>query len=1475
MFPPKPPPTSGSVLSGIGVPKSEYPGVPPGVTLRAPGDHNALRKATFDNALKAASELQPVSNSQYTMKLSDVHYADPDRVSKKRYKEAILKGETLGRRLRGTWQLIDNATQQLVSAHKSTIAEVPYITDNGTAVLNGVDYSVAHQTRLKPGVFARIKSSGEAEAHVNLLPGTGQAHRMILEPGKGTFRLHFDTTSVPLISVLKAMQVPEKDIKATFGDLYPSNVKIDNPANVAKLAAKIVRRPDPSKTTSEQLKEALGNMRLDPDVSNRSLGAPFDHVSPDFYMAAAKRVLAVNKGGEQDDRDALYNQVVLGPEDLIAERIKNARGDLFKMLFRATLKKSLDHVPSGVLTPRVHSAIMGSGLGNPLEEVNSLELLDQATRITRMGQGGIPSSDSIPMESRAVHPTQYGFIDPIRTPENLNAGVDMRLANGVMKGSDGRLYAKFKDSRTGEVVYRSPQDLADKTVAFHGDMDNLKNGIIRAIHGNQLKYVPRQNVDYHVIDNDNTFNQLSNLILAKSANANQRVAMGSRMLTQAMPLSNPEAPLVRPGPSFDGSPFAKEAFSKILGENVGAIRAKKAGTVQSVKDGVIQVLNDDGTTDEHDLFQWHPLNRKSFIHQEATVRPGQRFGQGDLLARSNNTDAEGNVAPGTNLRAAYVVRDGNNFEDAASISESAAKRLASDHMYQHGIEWDDNHIRGKRGFLGAYATKYPKAQLDLMDDDGVIKPGTIVQTGQPLVLAARKRDPKYGKVLKGHEQATEDSTQTWDRSNEGVVTDVVKTKNGVSIAVRSKMPVEVSDKISGLFGDKSIVSEVIPDHMMPHDKDGKPYEVLFNPLGIITRGNAAQVVEAVLGKIAEKTGKPYTIADWSKNRHWMKMAIEEARKHGIPTKEDITDPRTGKSIPGVLTGNRYVLRLHHIGEDKIQARGTGGGYDQDDQPVGGKHGGAKRLSLAELYAVISHGAYGVVKDKALRSTRRSDWWSRYMAGMDVPEPKVPLAFNKFLASLQASGINPIRKDNRINLMAMTDKGVDELAENREISSPETVDWNNNLKPVPGGLFDEGLTGAHNGNRWAKITLPHPIPNPVMEEPIKKVLGITGKEMDFIIGGLKEYKNFGTGAEAIGKALGAIDIDDAIDQARADIGKRRGSGRDAAVKRLKYLKSAQNMGLHPRDWMLSKVPVIPPVFRPVDVMSDTGRPLVADANYLYRDLLFAKQAYEGLNGKVGDLSNERTSIYNAVKAVMGLGDPINPKNAAIGIKGHLRKVLGAGPKYSMVQRKLLSSPVNMVSRSVISPDPDLGLDEVGIPEDSAWGAYEPIVVRQLSRRGMIPFRAMEAVKSRTDAAKTELLKAMAAHPVIMSRAPVHHKYGVMAFWPKLAKGNSIRMNAFVTKGFGADYDGDQVNIQVPVLEEGVRDAIEKMLPSKNLVHPRNFSTHYKPINEFAGGLYEASTAKSEDRERFFHTMADAIAAFKRNEIKLGTPVAIGQ
>ena len=197
---------------------------------------------------------------------------------------------------------------------------------------------------------------------------------------------------------------------------------------------------------------------------------------------------------------------------------------------------------------------------------------------------------------------------------------------------------------------------------------------------------------------------------------------------------------------------------------------------------------------------------------------------------------------------------------------------------------------------------------------------------------------------------------------------------------------------SGRYGNKGVVGNIISDDQMPHDSEGKPFEVLLNPLGIISRGNPASVLETALGKIAMKTGKPYRVPDFDQIQDLTAHVQNELKKYNLSDTEDVIDPRTGRKIPGVMTGVQYMMRLHHLAEDKGQGRGTGSGYTSDDTP--GKAGdgqSSKRLSLMETNALLSHGATAVIRDAKLsRGQRNEDFWLSYVSGHTPPKANVPL-----------------------------------------------------------------------------------------------------------------------------------------------------------------------------------------------------------------------------------------------------------------------------------------------------------------------------------------------------------------------------------------------------------------------------------------------------------------------------------------------------
>ena len=1434
--------------------------------MRSFVDIDKTRHAIYDGILQAANEMPEFSNTKYKMRLINAQYVDTDtdKPTIAERKKAILRQETLDRRLQGTWQLRDHA-DNIIDERKVTMARVPKLTNGGTFVLNGSEYTLANQARLRPGVFTREKQNGEIESHVNVMPGKGVSHRYTMDPSKGTFKMTLGQASIPLFPLLKLMGAKDSQLREAWGnELYEINAKSNDPQAVDKIANRMLRKADmllDAEGKSGKLREMFNKMELDDVVTARTLGKPYKNLSVDAMVDSTRKILAVHKREtEPDDRDSMAYQMIYGPEDFFSEKMRSAYKVMNPMLWKATFKNNLSGLAPNFLGKHINSAILTSGLGQPSEEVNSAEILGQLTRMSRLGEGGIPSLDAVPDEARSVQPSHFGYVDPLLTPESLKVGVDSRLAANTMKGKNGKVYAKFIDVKTGEGVWRTPQDMADSVIAFPRELDDKSATTVAALVSGKIKYVPRDSVEYTLSHMEDSFNPLVNMIPLKSTIKGQRVMMGARMITQALPLRDAESPLVQAGVPGD----ADESFEERYGKHMGAIHSTAMGQVVSVSQDEIVTKGADGVETKHELHNNLPYNRKTYLHNTPIVKTGDMVGKGQLLAKSNYTDAKGSTALGLNLRTAYIPYKGANFEDATVISESAAKRLSSEHMYQHDTEFEKGLKHGKNNYVAMFPSTYDRKVMNNLDADGVIKPGTIVTKDMPIILQIQEKERAHNQIGRGRAPMYGDSTITWDHHDEGVVTDVEKTKKGIVVTVKGYAQMQVGDKLSGRYGDKGVISQIIPDDKMPTDKEGRPFEVLVNPLGIVSRTNPGQLVEAALGKIAEKTGKRYAVKDFGNIPDMVQFAKDELKKHGMTDLEDIDDPDGNHKIKGIFTGNRFFMKLHHMAEKKASGRGLGA-YTAEDAPAKGGSMGSKRFGLADNNALMSHGALEVITDAgSIRGQKNQDYWAAFMAGKTPPQPKVPLIYNKFFEQLRSAGINPIRNGPRTQIMALTNKDIDHLAEGREIQSAETVDWKDGLKPIKGGLFDETLTGGHNGNRWSYIKLAEPMPSPVMEEPIRRALGLTQKKFQDVLAGTEKIGE-ATGPTAIRDALNRINLPDAVKAAEYEWRNGKRSTKDIALKRWSILKHTQTLGMHPSDWMLDKIPVLPPAFRPVSIMGATGKPLVADANYLYKEAFEANDALKETSKFSNELGEERSTLYKAFKAVTGLGDPVSPKNQERSVKGVLKYVFGDTPKFSVMHRKLLSTTVDVVGSGVITPNPDLDMDQAGLPESKAWDIYKPFIVRRLSKRGITPIRAAELVESKDKTARDALLQEMDERPVIITRAPVLHRYGVMAFRPQLVKHDTLQISPAIVKGFGADFDGDTMNYHVPVSDGAVKDALEKMLPSKNLLAAKSFKAHQLPQNEYQGGLYNATAFSSNKPERYFANKADAIRAYRNGEI----------
>jgi DNA-directed RNA polymerase beta subunit len=1195
----------------------------------------------------------------------------------------------------------------------------------------------------------------------------------------------------------------------------------------------------------------------------------YRRVSGTTLLRASQKILNAQRGLEdQDDRDSLAYQKFLGPEDFFSERIeKDAGASLRSALFKATNKGNLQALKNGVFTPALNGVLLGSGLGAPIEEVNPMEILDQNLRVIRTGEGGISSAaHGIPIDSRSVQPSHFGFIDPVRTPESDKVGIDLRLTVGSSKGEDGQIYSQLKNLRTGKMEPVAARVVTDSTVAFPGELAKaLKSGDpVRAMVRRQISYVDPSEVDYELPSHSSMFNINSNLVPGVSGVKGGRLMMGSKYFTQALPVQDAETPLVQ---GLDANSPDGKSFEEQLIPHLGAVAADAnlgSGLVTDVTSEYIEVKHGKDKK-RYELYNNFPFNRKTYIHNTAKVKLGDQIQPGQLLAKSNYTDDQGRLAMGKNLRVAYTIwgdpeLGGSNFEDGVVMSETAARKMSSEHMYTVGYDNKDDYQANFNKFISLFPGKYSKEQLKNMDKSGVVKSGTVLNPGDPIILGVGERRGDIFGLIKKTRPIFSDRAQTWDHSQPGVVTNVTKTRSGYQIAIKSYKPMTMGDKLVGRYGDKGVISAIVPDADMPKDKDGNSYEVIYNPLALTSRVNPVQAVEAAMGKIAAKTGVPVKLPSFM-DESFIDYSQRELKKAGLNDTETIYDPRINRNVDNVFTGNRYFLNLHHQAEKKLSARDVGG-YSTEEAPVKGGDEGAKRISISDMNAILAHGAIEVLKDARLvRGQKNDEYWRAIKAGVPVPSVNVPFVWDKFVAQLKGAGVNVERQGGAVNIYGMTGNDVKNLSKG-EVKDFRDIDFKTG-KAYDGGFFDEKIFGV-NQSSFGHFPLATKIINPVMEDVVRSLTGLTKKDFENVIAG-ENIKGI-HGMKGLESKLASININSEIENTRKEIAGLKGQVRSNAISKLAYLESMKKRKVKPTDFLWDNMPVLPPRFRPI---TDTGSmQMVSDMNYLYKELFSMNNNLKELSSELGaeTTGKEKLALYKMVKATVGLADPASAKLKQKNVNGLIRHILGSNPKFSMFQRKVLSSTVEGVGNAVITPDPAMDMDHVGVPEDMAFSVFRPYIVRSLVSSGASPTQAMRQVESRTPTARRALLSEMSKRPVMITRAPVLHKYNFMAARPVLTAGSTLKLSPSVVVGFNADFDGDQMRLHVPSTQAAVTEAYERMLPSRNLISASTFQAQNFIKNEFLYGLYLASKqAPDKHNAKVFRSKDDVIKAFNRGEL----------
>ena len=1471
----------------------------------------ARRERIRDQIMRGIEESFPLDGKHFRLEV-DAFQTKPAVFSPSQQKKALLEKSTLVEPLKGTIKLIDKQTGKIVDSSTRTLAHIPYMTERHTFIVKGNEYAVSNQVRIKPGVYTRKRENGELEASFNL--ARGKNFRLMLDPERGIIFMQYATSKIPLYPVLRALGISKAEISQKWGqeltDLNHTYSAGKEDSYLKKLYEKAIPQYAQVKNPSvddivAQIKDTFKQTIMDPEVNELTLGSRVDKVNAPALLSASRKLVRVYNGKErQDDRDSLAFKTLHTAESFMKERIdKDASKELRRKTIRKLNQKKKDPkvrdmLPTAPFTKSLHRFLTTSALANTPTQINPIEMLDAATKVTALGEGGISSTLAVPDEARDVHHSHLGLMDPIRTPESQKAGIDIRGSIHLARDDDGNMYTPVINAKTGKGEYVPAHKLVRSTVAFPGQDLKQRGKIGRSVDAmapdGQVRAVKASDVDYQIPYAASLYSPATNLVPMLNNAMGNRNIMGAKFQTQAVPLLEREVPWVQ------AESWRKD---RSVEEEMGSMIAPVApvdGTVENVDDDFIYIrphggrkktasvktaktkveVEDDGLI-KIPRSTYFPLASKTYVHDTINVKPGDKVKSGDALGENNFTRGK-TLALGTNLNVAYIPYYGKNSNDAVVISESAAKKLTSSHMYTESLSIDQTTELDREKHRNYFGTRYDRSQYEKLDEKGVIKKGQIVQHGELLIAAMRENRARpdsqlLGRLHKSLVKPYRDAAIVWEHQFPGEVTDVSITGRNVTVAVKTDEPMQVGDKLANRFGGKGVVSDIIPDDQMLKDANGDTIELALTSAGIITRTNPNQIIETAVAKVAKKTGQPIKIPQYiedGEGKDRVRWAKDLLKKHGVEDKETVFDPISGKSIPGIMVGPQFTLKMFKSADTNYAGRGVGPGYDVNLQPTRGGTEGAKAVGKMEFNALIAHNARNIINEVAnVKGQKNDEYWRKLKLGLPTPPPTGNFAFQKFQDTLLGAGIDLKKQGSKYTLAPLTDSDIDRMArgtiKNPLLVKTQATKDGQKVLAERGGLFDPTSTGGLSGDKYTKINLAEPVVNPVFEDPARRLLGMTSREFNK----LRVEK----GAGYIKDKLNALNLPVREKELRAEAKTATGTARDDIVKQIKYIQALQSENLRPGDaYVLSKLPVTPPKMRPIMPNPD-GTTLVADANYLYRDVMLANQAIEETPAELLDddeLKAQRKHLNEAVGALFGLNDPVSPQNKGRGVKGHLQQIVGSGsPKHGYFQSRLMSRRQDLSGRATIAPDHTLGIDEVGLPEDMAWKMYEPFILKQLIKRGFSAVQAREKVKNRDPAAQQILNMETKQRPVMINRAPTLHRYNMISAFPKLIPGKTLRINPFAEAGMNADYDGDALQVHTPVSDAAVGEAKSMTLSNLIFGDASKDALMVFPAHEAIIGTYLATREDAGGAAKKFKTKADAMAAYREGRLKLSDRVII--
>ena len=998
---------------------------------------------------------------------------------------------------------------------------IPLMTEMGTFIVNGIERVIVNQIIRSTGMFFTPDVRSTTLFGMKIIPHRGSWFEVEIEK-KGVVNVKIDKKrKIPMTVILRAFGY-ESDadiINAFKGEdewiskyIAPTIEKDKTKNRMEALYAiyKLLRPGDLG--TDERVEQLFQSTFYDSkkfelgDVArikiNRKFAKHFsDHAAlttaPEAeqvlmgidFLAGIRYLLSLCEGRPGfniDDIDHLENRRVRSVGELVYDKVKVGLARMEKIAKdRMTIIADLEEaVPGTFINSRPMVAVMREFFGTNqlsqfMDQSNPLSELAHKRRVTALGVGGL-TRERASFEVRDVHPTQYGRICPIATPEGPNIGLVLHFASYARVDKYGFITTPFRKivhtvaKNEAELVNRiTLDDIVDakgnvivpektcitpeiaKTIMKGAVGDTVEvRGFLSEVHeyfdayeerdlviaeantatdeyGNftetrlsarkasepTIAYV--KEVTHIDVSPKQLMSETTTLIPFLEHDDATRAEMGTNMMRQAVPLIRAEAPIVGTG------------MERIIGEGSGyVVKAEDSGEVIGVDAKHISILYDNGKKVTYPLRTFERSNHDMLIHQWARVSTGERFEAGKILADGQAID-NGELAVGRNLKVAYMPWEGYNYEDAIIISE----HLMQDDYYT-SIHINEYIMDVRETKLGPEQTtndipNVSQTKLKDLDIDGIVRIGAYVRAGDILV---GKVTPKGEVELSPEERLlraifgdkskdVKDSSLILPAGSGGKVIGVhtLRREDGdnlptgvfkqVKVYVAQTRKIEVGDKMAGRHGNKGIVSRIVPVEDMPFMEDGTPVDIILNPLGVISRMNIGQILETHLGGAAEKLGiKVATPILNGVSTDQIGSLMEQA---GIPSdgKVQLYNGKTGEPFKEkTMVGIKYMLKLHHLVEDKIHARSVGPYSMVTQQPLGGKaQNGGQRLGEMEVWALEGYGAANILQEmltvKSDDINGRTQLYEAVVKGKKIRRPNVPESFNVLLRELQALNLN--------------------------------------------------------------------------------------------------------------------------------------------------------------------------------------------------------------------------------------------------------------------------------------------------------------------------------------------------------------------------------------------------------------------------------------------------------------------------------------